>query len=279
MKLKQRWSRLPMYTKLAVVILVASLCLPLALSLAALLGMPSVSFGIARLMNALGFLPDVRDLMYQPWGLLTYTFVHYDIYQLLINMLALWAVGKLFSRQYDERAILAIFLGGSLLGALSYGLVVFLLQAVGYNPSTLGLFGSSAGIYALGFALALARPRLRVRVPLLGQVNFLIGLLVLYTLSVALGTSNWGGIVAHLGGALYGIVWGLVRQQGGRDYPSECLAKLLPCLGTDAKESRGRRLQFQERDLTLERIMQKIRQSGYSSLSESERNYLQQYKK
>ena len=239
MSMLTRWSRQPMHVKLITIASVYAIIFPLLLILSNLLNWEGWSFKILALSNALEYDPIIKSRITEPW----------------------------------DRPILSIFFGGSIVGALSYTLALTTLDYFSVWPTALHLVGSSAGIYALCFALGLSQPKLRIRLPLLGQVNFLVIILITYALSVLLGEHNWGGIVAHLGGALYGVVWGLVRAQGGRDYPTQWLAKLkIP------KKRKEQALSISSSDKELERIITKLRHSGYTSLSEDEKIYLQKYK-
>ncbi len=273
MSILSRWSRQPMHVKLITIASVYAIIFPLLLILSNLLNWEGWSFKILSLSNALEYDPIIKSRITEPWAIITYPFVHNGIQHWAFNMLVLWSVGELFVRYHGDKPILSIFFGGSVVGALSYTLALTTLDYFSVWPTALRLVGSSAGIYALCFALGLSQPKLHIRLPLLGQVNFLIIILITYALSVLLGEHNWGGIVAHLGGALYGVVWGLVRAQGGRDYPTQWLAKLkIP------KKRKEQALSISSSDKELERIITKLRHSGYKSLSEDEKIYLQKYK-
>lgn len=264
--------------------LIVSLVLPFAEALSGLVGWVDTSLAVHRLIDGLGFSPTGYGLHYQPWGIVSYPFIHYDVLLLLVNMLVLWAVGDVFDRIHSDKAIFPIYIMGSITGGLCYALVLWVIELLGFNPVALPLFGSSAGIYALCFALAMSRPQMKVRLPIVGQTNFLIVLVILYALTTLLGFANWGGVVAHLGGALYGLCWGLVAQQGGRDYPTEWWCQSTAWLSSVlCRKSRrmpiknkGSRAKARQEDIALARILIKIRRSGYASLTEEEKAYLKQ---
>lgn len=281
------------HKRIIILTLIISLGLMLLNALSTLLGMFELSAFLFNLIDALGFHPGKEGLQQYPWGIISYPWVHYEVIPLLLNLLLLWTIGELFLKEYRGAALLSIYLGGATLGASFYGLACYIASLIGATPSILTLFGSSASICALCFALAVSQPNMRVQVPVIGSANLLAVIIVLYALSAVLSAShNWGGMMAHLGGAVYGIVWGLCRLRGYKDYPTtwiECLLDYLhhkqqkykvhqPFNTRPTAEQVAQFRKNYKKDEELERILTKIRYSGYSSLSDAEQAYLKKTK-
>ena len=53
---------------------------------------------------------DVERLLMQPWSLLTYMFLHADIFHLLFNMLWLYWFGQLFLYNYSSKHLRGLYL-------------------------------------------------------------------------------------------------------------------------------------------------------------------------
>ena len=136
-------------------------------------------------------------VMAEPWTILTSMFTHMDFMHLLANMVTLYFYGSFINRITGTRTLLWIYFGGGLLSALA----VLLLS----NPMSYTI-GASGAIFALGGALAVLVPMLKVfifpiPVPMPLWVAILIGFLVLAFIP---GVS-WQG---HLGGLLFGLAAG-----------------------------------------------------------------------
>jgi len=133
----------------------------------------------------------------EPWTILTSMFTHMDFMHLLANMVTLYFYGSFLNRITGTRTFIWIYFGGGLLSALA----VLLLS----NPMSYTI-GASGAIFALGGALAVLVPMLKVfifpiPVPMPLWVAILIGFLVLAFIP---GVS-WQG---HLGGLLFGLAAG-----------------------------------------------------------------------
>jgi uncharacterized protein len=146
----------------------------------------------------------------QPWTILTCMFVHADFWHILFNMIALYFFGIFLLQLVGTGRFLVVYIVGGIVGNL-----VFLLFAnYGIAASRFDyVVGASGAIYALGGALAVIMPTLRVYVfgiiPMPLWVAIIIGFLIIIP-SVA-----WQ---AHLGGLIIGLIAGYYfrRQYIGR---------------------------------------------------------------
>jgi membrane associated rhomboid family serine protease len=141
----------------------------------------------------------------QPWTIVTNLFVHGGIWHLLFNMLTFYFFGSFLSRLVGTRAFLIIYFFGGILGN-----VFFMLLG---SPFAI-VIGASGAIFALGGALAVLTPRLRVfvfpiPVPMPLWAAVLGGFLIM---SFVPGVA-WQG---HLGGLVFGLIAGLVLRRGVR---------------------------------------------------------------
>ncbi|MDP4269238.1 MAG: rhomboid family intramembrane serine protease [Bacteroidota bacterium] len=83
------------------------------------------------------------ELMYRPWTLISYMFLHSDFFHILFNMLWLYWFGGLFLQLFTEKQLVALYFLGGLAGALMFLAV--------YN--TLPFFANQAGLLQGGFSL------------------------------------------------------------------------------------------------------------------------------
>jgi membrane associated rhomboid family serine protease len=223
-------------------------------------------------------------ILYQPWGFLTYMFLHQDIMHILFNMLILYWTGKLFTEYLGNEKLWGTYVLGAITGAVLYVLAFNLFPAFEAARSTAYLLGASAGVIAILVAIATLLPDYTVHLLLFGAVRLkylAIVSILLYFISIPLG--NAGGHIAHLGGALFGFV--MVKQlRAGRD-----LTSWLTGLGSRKRKvpmkvvSRGGRLansdeQLREQAIAtqemVDQILDKINKSGFDSLSKQEKEIL-----
>ena len=243
--------------------------------------------------------PDV--LAQRPWSVVTHMFSHQGVWHLGMNMLLLFWMGRVYHGEVGSRRLLSTYLGGGLAGFLAYFLVTN-----GFKPlqnSTYAL-GASASVMAIFGAIATLRPNLRFNFLLFGPVSLkhlFWGYVVLDYFGLSRGV-NAGGNIAHLGGALFGVM--LVQQDGkGRNLVS-WLEWLLDALTSRSiripkrKRSRFRattsnRWKAAEREASrapvsddefnamraerierLDAILDKISKHGYDHLSPEEKRFL-----
>jgi len=141
----------------------------------------------------------------QPWTIVTNLFVHGGIWHLLFNMLTFYFFGSFLSRLVGTRAFLIIYFCGGILGN-----VFFMLLGLPFAI----VIGASGAVFALGGALAVLTPRLRVYVfpipvPMPLWMAVIGGFLIM---SFVPGVA-WQG---HLGGLVFGLIAGLVLRKGVR---------------------------------------------------------------
>lgn len=209
----------------------------------------------------------------RPWTLLTYMVTHQSLWHLLFNMLWLIWFGGALLATLSPRHLLCVYVGGGLAGGLSYLLVCGLWPGIGG-----WLCGASASVLAIMTAAALRTPDMSFNLFLIGEVRLrLIALVCVILAFVGLGGGNSGGEVAHIGGMLYGLVFGLALRRGvdlsrlprmrRRDAGGRFAARRVARFAGRVDMVRSDR----ER---LDELLDKIRLSGYGSLSRAERREL-----
>ncbi|PRW62350.1 rhomboid family intramembrane serine protease [Actinopolyspora mortivallis] len=123
----------------------------------------------------------------QWWRVVTSGFLHQGMIHLLVNMVALWIVGRELEVLLGRLRFLAVYL----LGLLGGSLFVFLFGAA-FQP----VVGASAALYGLFGGIAVAAWRLRLN---MRPILLVIGINVLLTVTIP-GIS----LLGHLGGLVLG---------------------------------------------------------------------------
>lgn len=219
------------------------------------------------IVYTLGAYPDGYMLQQRPWGVATYMWVHSDLMHLLINTLTLLVVGRLFERHYGDWSLLILFVLGALIGALIYLVGYQILRGLDIAIAPLPLLGSSAGVYALALGAACADPHRRVQFLIPEEVRLIYLIMVYLFIDWLLIEGNLGGRLAHFGGALCGILWGL-RYRADK-WGTMSWIHRLGCLAL-----RRRNKDFKESIQDVSKILDKLRHSGLSGISDEERKAL-----
>lgn len=142
------------------------------------------------------------------WSFLTSMFMHGSFFHLLANMFSLYFVGRLIENILGRKRYLYFYLTAGLFSGLLFVLSVFVF------PQDMGVYavGASGALFGLIGALIFLTPNLPVYVMLIPipiKMKYAApGILVLlWAISAAANIPI--GNVAHLGGLLVGVVYGL----------------------------------------------------------------------
>jgi membrane associated rhomboid family serine protease len=231
-------------------------------------------------------------LLCRPWTVITYMFLHMDLLHILFNMLWLYWFGGIFLLFFSERQLGGLYVTGGMAGAilfvLAYNLFPYFRHLAGHGL----LMGASASVMAIVFAVSFYQKKYEINLLLVGRVRLIY--LAMFTLLVILlvdrlsiTSSNAGGHLAHLGGAAFGILFaGQLKR--GRDltlFVNRQIDRLV-----NLKKRRGRphmkvtyRRAESDRDYNarkrremdaLDAILDKLKHSGYDSLSAEEKKRL-----
>ncbi len=231
---------------------------------------------------------SVPDALTHAWTVLTYMATHYDFLHLLFNMLWLFWFGRILMITLTERHLLWLYIGGGLVGAAFY----IGVQAVspGLSPAGTYLCGASASVLAIIAGAAMRSPDLRLYLLIFGEVKLkwiAIGCILLTFAGI--GGGNTGGQAAHVGGVLFGLGFAFALKKGfdpvkkvGEEVKMRRKAVLkvvnAPLQrgnvvrdGHAVAKAASGKLSDANR---LDALLDKIRLSGYNSLTETERKEL-----
>ena len=151
--------------------------------------------------------PDVAVGAFQPWQLVTYSFLHGGFMHLFLNMFALYMFGSELERLFGRRRYLTYWFAA----VLAAGVTQLLVSAStgSYYPTV----GASGGVFGLLLAYGMNFPR-RVIVLLLPPIPMPAWLFVIVYAAIELYlgvTESQAGVAhfAHLGGMAGG--WLMLR--------------------------------------------------------------------
>jgi membrane associated rhomboid family serine protease len=216
------------------------------------------------------------------WTPLTYMFMHDGVFHILFNMLWLYWLGQIFEEYLGNKKTIGLYIAGGLTGAAAYIAAFNLIPAFTQTPEVLQIpiLGASASVMAIVVATATLVPNYTIFLMFLGPVKLkwiAIFYVVLDFLSIA--GPNAGGEIAHLGGALAGFIYIKQLQRGNNLGESiSNVFKASPKIKVVSKNANyqkvgGRSNSAPQQD-EIDRILDKISQTGYDSLNKSEKETL-----
>ena len=157
----------------------------------------------------------LTQFLSQPWAIITYMFMHAGVMHLLFNMLWLYWFGQLFLYFYSARHLRGVYIWGGICGGLlylfAYNVFPFFMPYADYTY----MVGASAAVLAIVAAVAYREPDYHVNLILLGSIPLKYFALVVICLDLLfVTTDNAGGHIAHLGGALGGLLFAYYLNRG-----------------------------------------------------------------
>lgn len=228
------------------------------------------------------------DLLLKPWTIVTYAFMHGGLGHILMNMIGLYLFGRIIADLIGNSKLISLYFLGAISAALAFVLIYNL------NPEFISvhgyLVGASGSVFAIGVAAATLVPDYRFRPPFIGPIKISY-IVAFYVFMSILGTKgdNAGGNYAHLGGALLG--WFYIKQlQQGNDLGKPVFVvidfftslfkkkdKLKVSYSAKKKSTSPGSSPVANSNVSqaeIDKILDKISQSGYESLSKEEKKKL-----
>lgn len=209
---------------------------------------------------------SAAQALHRPWTVFTYMVTQYSFLHLLFNMLWFWWFAQIYALTAPERRIYWIYLIGGLSGAAFY-------LAAGAIVSDGGMLcGSSAAVLALMTLAALRSPDYPIRLFLIGTLRLKWLALAVILLSLVGYGGLQGGVSAHLGGILAGVVirfWPAVRKR----FQTRSASPAQPAARAPHRFRKAVESVREDRE-ALDILLDKISLSGYESLTSRERREL-----
>ncbi|MBD3582474.1 rhomboid family intramembrane serine protease [Flavobacterium selenitireducens] len=225
-------------------------------------------------------------VLYYPWTVVTYSFLHANFMHILSNMLVLNFSARLFRTYFTIKQFLGVYFLGAVFAALVY-IANYYIFGLGN-----GLVGASAAVMAVLVAITTYNPTMEVRLLLIGNVKLWIitGLLIFLDL-ISIPAESSVSHLSHLSAALFGFVYMKLLQSGtdlSRIVTSviEFFANLFkPSQKTKFKKvhrnydnkASQKKPSVVTKDRTqqqIDEILDKISRSGYDSLTKDEKDFL-----
>lgn len=245
-------------------------------------------YGVDQIIiNYLGVPADTQHLLIYPWTLITYMFTHVGLSHILFNMLWLYWFGKIFIEIYGNKKLWGIYIVGGIAGAVLYIIAYSTLPAFQDIKFASRAIGASGSIMAVVFAACISRPQYRINIFLIGSVKLINLALIMVIIDLfSISSGNAGGHIAHLGGALYGVIYALTsaKNSDSKNLFSGILGNIRKLFNSPSKvhfkydqntnvnyTSNEDEKSNKAKEDEINVILDKISENGYESLSAKEK--------
>jgi membrane associated rhomboid family serine protease len=235
-----------------------------------------------------------RSLLIHPWTIITYMFLHIDFFHILFNMLWLFWFGRIFTEYLSNRKLVITYILGGIAGGLLYMFFYNVFPVFEDQRNVSFALGASASVMAIVSAISFYAPNYSVYFIFIGKIRIIYIFVVLFILDFfMIRSGNSGGHIAHIGGALFGILYATIIRNG---YNLKELTDVFrqgrfrrvktfdPSGGRwtrKKKEPPVRTMNDDEYNLMkaekqkkIDNILDKIKKSGYDSLTKAEKEFL-----
>ena len=227
------------------------------------------------------------ELVFKPWTLISYSFLHSGFFHLFFNMYIFLFTSRLFLNLFKSNSLLNVYFLGVIFGGLLFLFSYNFFPA--FENSKPYMIGSSAGVMSLLIFMSTYSPNLEVRLIIFNVKLLYIGIAFMMLDVIQIPYGNAGGHIAHLGGALLGFFYAN-KLKNGVDiglpferiiFKSFNLFQFNKTKMNVAYKNKSNK-KFSGRNdnnskthqKKIDEILDKISSSGYESLSKKEKDFL-----
>ena len=227
------------------------------------------------------------ELVFKPWTLISYSFLHSGFFHLFFNMYIFLFTFCLFLNLFKSNSLLNVYFLGVIFGGLLFLFSYNFFPA--FENSKPYMIGSSAGVMSLLIFMSTYSPNLEVRLIIFNVKLLYIGIAFMMLDVIQIPYGNAGGHIAHLGGALLGFFYANKLKNGvDTGLPFERIlfksfnlfqfnkTKMnVAYKNKSNKKFSGRNdNNSKTHQKKIDEILDKISSSGYESLSKKEKDFL-----
>ncbi len=226
-----------------------------------------------------------------PWQLITYQFLHGDFWHIFFNLFALWMFGMEIENLWGSKKFAYYYL---LCGVVAGLFQLFIAPLLGSTAPTIGASGAVFGVL-IAFAMLFPDRQIFIWGLFPIRAKYLIGFLIIINI---LSVNEPGNVayLAHLGGAFAGFLFIMIdknidapfkrtlmnlRSDSNRNSftnPFGDITDRFKKKGTNVEDANYYEINDKKEESVsqeeIDRILDKISQSGYQNLSEKEKKIL-----
>ena len=231
-----------------------------------------------KFLNSLMLPANLGDFIFKPWSIITYFFLHINFSHILWNMLFLYWFGKIIHNNIGNNALISLYILGGIIGGLLYMAIYNIIPYYGNQINQSLMLGASAGVFSVVIGSATLIPNYTFHLLFIGPIKIkYIALFYVASSFLDITGNNSGGEIAHLGGALIGYLY-IKQLQNGNNMGNPIIRILNffhnPKVNKSKDNYSYQNINKKISQDDIDKILDKISESGYSSLSKSEKEKL-----
>ncbi|MCU0422209.1 MAG: rhomboid family intramembrane serine protease [Bacteroidia bacterium] len=249
----------------------------------ALLGVVSFLLNITNIADQISYwftLPaTLKVFITKPWSIITYMFMHSGFFHLLFNMLWFYWIGNILHEYLGSKRVIYAYVLGGIFGGLFYMLSYNIFPVFETIRLTSSAVGASAGVLSVIVATATLLPNYEIQLLLIGNVKLKwLALVIIIIDLISIPTGNSGGHIAHIAGGMFGLFY--IRSLYKNININPQFTKLTSMFSKKSnlkvihKGSGSSNTTNKPSEEEINKILDKITQSGYDSLTVKEKNIL-----
>lgn len=232
--------------------------------------------GVSDLVREyLGFPASLAKLPYRFYTIITYQFLHDGFFHFFFNMIWLYWMGNIFNDFTKTRQFHFVYLGSGILGAVFFIAAYHTFPVFAPAIESANVIGSSAAVMGIVVATATLVPDFSIRMLFLGDVKlkYLAAAYILLSV-IGIASTNAGGNIAHIGGALFGFLY-IKTLKNGADWSDIFKKKTkLKVVKNETFKRPPSKAPSIVNQQEIDAILDKISKSGYDKLSREEKETL-----
>lgn len=284
-ELKRKYNQVAIHEKLMFINVGVFAIISLAVTLIYLISSNRIEF----FNDYLALPANLSQLLFKPWTLFTYFFIHTGFWHLLGNMIALYFFGRIFINFLGSRLFVNYYILGGVFAGLVFVLSFNIFPALIKGNSV--LIGASGAVFAILFGVTAKVPNYIFNFFGVLQIPLWV-ISTLYTIMFisSIPYINAGGELAHLGGAFLGFFY-TKQLDKGKDIGA-FLERIKNTFKSWFEKSKKRPLKTVHKNKSkvggytkanfsefnnqkkIDVILDKISKSGYDSLTSEEKELL-----
>jgi membrane associated rhomboid family serine protease len=214
-----------------------------------------------------------EEFIYKFWTLFTYMFTHEGLAHIFWNLVSFYFYTQIFYLLLGEKKLLYVYVMSGICGGALVLLLGILFPASFSNSI---LLGASAAVLGVGGVMLIYAPNYRVFLFGLIELPYKYIYLIFFSLSTIIDLSvNTGGKISHIGGALFGILYGYQLKRGVDLFDLAFLKRKKNKLKiVSHNPPKTKQAKISDEEATMNALLDKISKSGYDSLTKTEKDLL-----
>lgn len=212
--------------------------------------------------------------LYKFWTIFTYMFTHENLGHIFWNMFLFYFTAQIFFTILGQKKMLYVYV----MSGISGGALILILGLL--FPASFGhsmLLGASAAVLGVGAVMAIYSPNYRVYLFGVLEMPYKYFYLLTFGLSTVIDLSvNTGGKISHIGGALFGVLYGYYLKKGIDLFNLDIFSSRKKKLKVVSNNTRSgySSTKYDNSEQVMNEILDKISKSGYDSLTKKEKDEL-----